>query len=223
VHIPNEYLSEQTWKTAVFAGGLFAAMCARRVGQKLNDRQILGLAISAGAAFGLQMITFPVLGDASQHLVGGFLITLFFGPWAASLSIAGALVMQTVLLGTGVSSLGADFLNMGIAVPFAGAAIFAGALRLGEDYWWRVGTVFVSTWASMVAASCLIISEVHLSGIVKISASPIVYRAAIVGLMEAAITTIIYAVVAKYRPGVLWVPEPDSPPDQRRSRKARKK
>jgi len=125
MHIPDGYISPQT-------GGLFYLVMAplwyaasRIVKRNLKARQVPYLAFGAGFAFIIMMFNVPIPGGSTGHAVGGTLVAVLLGPWAAMIAITVALVVQALLFGDGgVTAIGANCFNMAFALPFAGYYIY---------------------------------------------------------------------------------------------------
>jgi cobalt/nickel transport system permease protein len=125
MHIPDGYLSPQT-------GGFFYLVMAplwvaasRIVKGTLKARQVPYLAFGASFAFIIMMFNIPIPGGSTGHAVGGTLVAILLGPWAAMIAITVALVVQALLFGDGgITAIGANCFNMAFALPFAGYYIY---------------------------------------------------------------------------------------------------
>ena len=144
MHIPDGYLSP------VFALGTGAitvpiwAIAGRRVQAVLNHRTVPLLAVFSAFAFTIMMFNVPVPGGTTAHGVGGTLIAIVLGPWAAILGISLALILQALFFGDGgILAIFANCLNMGIVLPIAGYLTYrliAGrASILGTRRVWAAG------------------------------------------------------------------------------------
>lgn len=121
MHIPDGYLSPifslstgivtvPTWTLAV-----------KRVRSVLNNRTIPLLSIFAAFSFTIMMFNIPVPGGTTAHAVGGTLIAVVLGPWAAILGVSTALIIQALFFGDGgILAIFANCLNMGILLPLVG-------------------------------------------------------------------------------------------------------
>ena len=66
------------------------------------------------------MFNVPVPGGSTGHAVGGAIIGIVLGPWAAVISISVALVLQALVFGDGgITTIGANCFNMAVVIPFA--------------------------------------------------------------------------------------------------------
>jgi cobalt ECF transporter T component CbiQ/cobalamin biosynthesis protein CbiM len=79
------------------------------------------LAIFSALSFTMMMFNVPVPGGTTAHAVGGTLIAVVLGPWAAAIAVSTALILQALFFGDGgVLAIFANCLNMGIILPFVG-------------------------------------------------------------------------------------------------------
>jgi cobalt/nickel transport system permease protein len=125
MHIPDGYLGPATC-AAFYALMLPVWTAASRIVRKtLNAKQVPLLAIGAAFSFVIMMFNLPIPGGTTGHAVGGVLIAILLGPWAACIAITVALVIQALLFGDGgVTAIGANCFNMAFALPFTGYAIY---------------------------------------------------------------------------------------------------
>ncbi len=121
MHIPDGYLSPQT------GGALYLIMAplwiaaSRIVKKTLKARQIPYMAFGASFVFVIMMFNVPIPGGSTGHAVGGTLVAILLGPWAAMIAITIALVVQALLFGDGgITAIGANCFNMAFILPFAG-------------------------------------------------------------------------------------------------------
>jgi cobalt/nickel transport system permease protein len=127
MHIPDGYLGPVT------CGFFYAVMlpvwaaASRIVRKTLKARQVPLLAIGAAFSFVIMMFNVPIPGGTTGHAVGGVLVAILLGPWAASIAITVALVVQALLFGDGgITALGANCFNMAFVLPFAGYFVYKG-------------------------------------------------------------------------------------------------
>ncbi|HTY12651.1 MAG TPA: cobalt transporter CbiM [Candidatus Omnitrophota bacterium] len=125
MHIPDGYLSPTT------CGVFYAAMlpiwtaASNIVKKTLKAKQVPLLAIGAAFSFVIMMFNVPIPGGSTGHAVGGVLLAVLLGPWAASIAISVALVVQALLFGDGgITAIGANCFNMAFVLPFAGYFVY---------------------------------------------------------------------------------------------------
>ena len=96
-------------------------VAARKVKQNLEARQVPMLAMGAAFTFLIMMFNVPIPGGTTGHAVGGALVAILLGPWAAVIAVSIALAVQALLFGDGgITAYGANCLNMAVVLPFAG-------------------------------------------------------------------------------------------------------
>ena len=125
MHIPDGYLSP------VFSLGTGVVTVptwivgARKVNAVLVRRTVPLLAIFSAFVFTLMMFNVPVPGGTTAHAVGGTLIAIVLGPWAATIGVSIALIIQALFFGDGgVLAVFTNCLNMGIILPFVGYFVY---------------------------------------------------------------------------------------------------
>jgi len=121
MHIPDGYLGP------IFSLGTGVvtvptwAIASNKVRKILNQRTVPLLAIFSAFSFTIMMFNVPVPGGTTAHGVGGTLIAVVLGPWAAVLAVSTALIIQAVFFGDGgILAIFTNCLNMGIILPFVG-------------------------------------------------------------------------------------------------------
>jgi len=101
------------------------AFASKMVKRTLSAKQVPLLAIGAAFSFVVMMFNVPIPGGTTGHAVGGVLVAILLGPWAASIAITVALVVQALLFGDGgITAIGANCFNMAFIMPFAGYYIY---------------------------------------------------------------------------------------------------
>lgn len=125
MHIPDGYLSPET-TIPVLAGMVPVWTVAFKKAKKaLNSRSIPSLALCAAFAFVIMMFNIPVAGGSSAHAVGAVFIAIMLGPWAATISVSTALLIQALVFGDGgILTFGINCLNMAVVMPFTGYSLY---------------------------------------------------------------------------------------------------
>ena len=121
MHIPDGYLSPLISTGMGLATVPTWAVAVRRVQAALTNRAVPLLAIFAAMSFTIMMFNIPVPGGTTAHGVGGTLIAVVLGPWAAVIAVSVALIIQALFFGDGgVLAIFANAFNMGILLPIVG-------------------------------------------------------------------------------------------------------
>jgi cobalt/nickel transport system permease protein len=221
MHIPDGYISPQT------AGGLWAIMvpvwyaAGHKVRQSVDARLAPLLAIGAAFSFVIMMFNIPVPGGTTGHAVGGTLIAIVLGPWAAVISLTVALVIQALFFGDGgILAIGANCFNIAFALPLAGyytyRLIAAGAPVVSSRRWLAAAVGgFVGINVSAFLTGLEIGIQPHLyqnaDGVALYSpytlsqALPamMLSHITVIGFIEAAITALTVIYLARSNPSLL--------------------
>jgi cobalt/nickel transport system permease protein len=119
MHIPDGYLSPATCAVGFAVAVPIWAVGARRVNKTVKTRQVPTLALLSAMCFLIMMFNVPIPDGTTAHAVGGALVAVLLGPWAALIAVSVALAFQALLFGDGgVLAYGVNVVNMGIVLPF---------------------------------------------------------------------------------------------------------
>lgn len=119
MHIPDGYLSPETCAAAYALAAPFWAVAFRRVRRLLHTRMVPLLAVFSAFSFVIMMFNLPLPGGTTGHAVGMAVAAIVLGPWAATVAISVALLIQAVFFGDGgITTFAANCLNMAVAGTF---------------------------------------------------------------------------------------------------------
>lgn len=125
MHIPDGYLSPTTSGVLYGLAIPFWLIASSQVRKNIGGRTVPLLAIFSAFAFAIMMFNVPVPGGTTAHAVGGTLIAIVLGPWAAVIATSVALVIQALFFGDGgITAIGANCINMGVVLPLVGYAVY---------------------------------------------------------------------------------------------------
>ena len=206
LHIPDGFLS-----LPVAAAGwaiLFIALAfaLRQTRARLGERQAPLMGVIAAFVFAAQMINFPVAGGTSGHLLGGTLVAILLGPWAAVLVLTSVVAVQALLFQDGgLLALGFNVANMGLLTAFVGCAIYQ---WLGRAPSRRLFAAGVGAWLSVMLAAAATALELAVSGTSPLAlALPAMLGVhALIGIGEALITVGALAFIRATRPDLVDAP-----------------
>jgi cobalt/nickel transport system permease protein len=158
MHIPDGYLSPQTCAAGFVVAVPMLAAAAARVNKRVKTRHVPTLAMLAAVCFLIMMFNVPIPDGTTAHGVGGALIAILLGPWAAVIAVSVALGFQALLFGDGgVLAYGVNVLNMAIVLPFVAYGLYR--LISGNAYLTssrRVVAAFVAGYVGLtVSALCV--------------------------------------------------------------------
>ncbi|VVB63598.1 Cobalt transport protein CbiM [uncultured archaeon] len=121
MHIPDGYLGPNTYIAFWIIMIPIWYYAGKKLSTELKSKQVPLLALSAAFAFVIMMFNVPIPGGSTGHAVGGAIIGIVLGPWAAVISLSVALVLQALVFGDGgITAIAANCFNMGVVIPFVG-------------------------------------------------------------------------------------------------------
>jgi cobalt/nickel transport system permease protein len=125
MHIPDGYLSPETCTAFGAVMVPFWITAARQVRKIVKSRYVPFLAIGAAYCFLVMMFNVPVPDGTTAHAVGGVLVAVLLGPWAAVIAVSTALGIQALFFGDGgVLAFGANCFNMALVMPMVGYGVY---------------------------------------------------------------------------------------------------
>jgi cobalt/nickel transport system permease protein len=215
MHIPDGLIDTTTAAVTTVAGAGAVAYALKRSREELDDRRIPVVGLTAAFIFAAQMVTVPVAGGTSAHLLGGAMAGIMLGPWIGTLVVSVVYLVQAIgFADGGITALGANILVMGV-LPAVGGYYFFRALTgmLPRTRGAYLGSVAITSWLSIAAASALASVFIVFGGPLPLAAFPIMIGVhMLVGVLEALISTSVVAAVLASRPDLLAnqdrLPEP---------------
>ncbi|MDA8161517.1 MAG: cobalt transporter CbiM [Desulfobacteraceae bacterium] len=154
MHIPDGYLSPQTYLPLYGVSVAFWSAAMRWIKKELSVRQIPYLAMSAAFSFLIMMFNVPIPGGTTGHAVGAGLIALLLGPWAAVIAVSVVLIIQALVFGDGgVTAIGANCFNMAVVAPFVSWWVFRLVRRGSEDKKRIYLAAFLAGYIGLVVAA----------------------------------------------------------------------
>src|SRR5262245_61335449 len=162
MHIPDGFLATPVWAALDVAAAPAVGYLARRAQRGLEPAKVPLLGVMGAFVFAAQMINFPVGAGTSGHLVGGALLAITLGPWAAAIVMTAILILQALVFQDGgLVVFGANICNMALAGVAAGYLPYRFLGRNGL----RSTAIFLSGLASVTVSACLALAELRISGV----------------------------------------------------------
>jgi cobalt/nickel transport system permease protein len=126
MHIPDGYLSPQTYIPFYGVTLAFWSIALKKMKKALSARHVPYLAMAAAFSFLIMMFNIPIPGGTTGHAVGGGIIAILLGPWTAVIAVSVSLIIQALIFGDGgITAIGANCFNMAVVMPFVSYWIFA--------------------------------------------------------------------------------------------------
>ena len=220
MHIPDNYLSPASCAVLAVAAAPVVGLSITKVKAQLKENKELApmLGIAASLSFLLMMFNVPIPGGTTAHAVGGVLLSILIGPYAASLALTVALLLQALLFGDGgILALGANIFNMAIAMPFVGYAVYHFFRKQNHE----TTGVLVGSYVGINVAAFLTAIELGIQPIIATQGGEPLYNPyglavtipammvthlTIAGAVEVFFTYVIYRFVKQVAPQELYTP-----------------
>ena len=175
-----------------------------------SEKLVPYIGVIAAVIFAFQFVNYPVPGGTSGHLVGGTLVAVILGPWAALIVLFLVLVVQSLFGDGGITALGANAFNMGIIGGIVGFYLVkAFILLLNKTDMRKEIKVTIATaigsYIAIVFASFIAAIEIGISGSIPMEAAIIamVYWHLLIGIGEAIISALIVFYIYKAKPDLI--------------------
>jgi cobalt/nickel transport system permease protein len=125
MHIPDGYLSPQTYLPLYGAFICATTMAIKKVKKQLDIKLVPYLGMAAAFSFLIMMFNIPIPGGTTGHAVGAGIIALILGPWVTFIAVSVALIIQALVFGDGgITAIGANCFNMALVMPFISWYVF---------------------------------------------------------------------------------------------------
>ena len=151
MHIPDGYLGPATYGAMYGIMAPVWAIASRKLARTLKTKEAPTLALGAAFSFVIMLFNIPMPGGTTGHAVGATLIAVLLGPWAATIAVSVALVIQAFLFGDGgITAIGANCFNIAYAGSFVGYGIYrllAGGPAVAERR--RLTAAGIAAYASL--------------------------------------------------------------------------
>ena len=171
MHIPDGYLSPQTY---IPLFGVFAsatAVAVKKVRETVSARSVPYLGMAAAFSFIIMMFNLPVPGGTTGHAVGSAVIAIILGPWAAMIAVSVALIIQALVFGDGgITAIGANCFNMAVFMPFVAYYVFKLLGGKAEKKKRVYAAAFISGYLSLVLAAVLTATELGIQPLIASTA-----------------------------------------------------
>jgi cobalt/nickel transport system permease protein len=171
MHIPDGYLSPQTYIPLAGTFIAFATVAVKKVKNEVSARNIPYLGMAAAFSFIIMMFNLPIPGGTTGHAVGSAVIAILFGPWTATVAVSVALIIQALIFGDGgITAIGANCFNMAVFMPFTAYYIFTLARNNSVNKTRVKVAAFISGYLSLVLTAIVTATEFGIQPLIASSA-----------------------------------------------------
>ena len=218
MHIPDGLLDPVTtvvlWIVTIVVMILSFKKIGKMFDEEDSEKLVPYIGVLAATIFAFQFVNFPVPGGTSGHLVGGTLVGVILGPWAAVIVIFMILVIQSLFGDGGITAIGANTFNMGVIGGIFGFYIVKLCVMILNKTKMRKETkVSVSTaigsYIAIVVAAFFAGVEIGIGGAIPINVivPVMVFWHLLIGIGEAIISALIVYFIYKVKPEFIMTEE----------------
>ncbi|RPI40155.1 MAG: cobalt transporter CbiM [Methanoregulaceae archaeon] len=213
MHIPDAFIPIPQGAVYWLIALVFIALSLRWARNEMNEEKIPLIAVLAAGIFALQSFNLPVSMGTSGHLVGGALAAIILGsPFAAVFILTLVLIVQGVLFGDGgITTMGANILNMGVIGGFVGFYTFKGLMAATKNV--NIAA-FAAAWLACLIPALACAVELSVADMFPLSGGLIamgLYHA-LIGIIEGFVTVVAVKLIVTARPDIvdfkIAVPDP---------------
>jgi len=204
VHIPDAFIPIPQGIVYWIIALVFVALALRWAKNEMSEEKIPIVAVLAAGIFALQSFNLPVSMGTSGHLVGGALAAIVLGsPFAAVFILALVLIVQGVLFGDGgITTMGANIINMGVIGGFVGFYSFKGLMGITRS---MPVSAFLAAWLACLIPALAAAGEMFIAGTFPLEAGLVamgIYHA-IIGIVEGMVTVGVIYLIMNVRPDLV--------------------
>jgi len=202
MHIPDGFLNPEMCAITAAIVAPYAAYAFYKTRAIPKEKRAI-IPVLASAIFAAQMLNWPIVGGTSLHFVGGALSGMLLGPWGGFTTMFLVLLVQCLVFHDGgITTLGANLLNMAVIDVLVGYAVY----RLAPEKYKGVGA-FLGAWAGITLAGVAAGVELGLSSYMPYGLSvtlPVMgFWHALLGIIEGLITMGVYSYLKSRAPYML--------------------
>ena len=203
MHIPDGYIPLAQCAIYYVITILALYLSLRWAKKNLDEKMVPLMAVLAAGIFAIMSLNIPIPWGTSGHMVGGALVAIIFcAPEAAVIIFTLVLLVQALFFGDGgITTLGANVLNMGIIGGLVGLYSFKALIRpIG-----KIPAVFIASWLSIFLAAEMAAVELWLAGTFPLTTGLLlmgIYHS-IIGVIEGILTVVVILALEKTRPDLL--------------------
>jgi cobalt/nickel transport system permease protein len=204
MHIPDAFIPIPQAAVYWIIALIFLAMAIRWAKNEMNEDKIPLIAVLAAGIFALQGFNLPVTMGTSGHLVGGALAAIVLGsPFAAVFILSLVLIIQGIVFGDGgITTMGANIINMGVIGGFIGYYSFLGMKKIINNTYISAA---VAAWLACLVPAFACAVEMFFAGTFPLIPGLVamgIYHA-IIGIIEGLVTAAVIYLLASARPDLL--------------------
>lgn len=207
MHMADALLSPAVGGVMWAASAATIAVSSKQVQGELDDSKIPLMGVLGAFIFAAQMINFTIPGTGSSgHLGGGMILAILLGPWAAFLTMASVLLVQSLFFADGgILALGCNIFNLGFFTCFlAYPLVYKKIVGIEPSGTRLVVAAVVAAVVGLQLGSFGVVAETVLSGVSELPFRGFILLMQpihlVIGVVEGLVTAAMVSFVVKARP-----------------------
>lgn len=221
MHIPDNYLSSSTCATFGAAMLPIWRRASLNVKTEITRQKMPLLGVAAAFSFLIMMFNIPLPGGTTGHAVGGALVAILLGPYAAVFAVTIALAIQALFFGDGgILAIGVNCFNMAFIMPFTAFYLFKVTNKLFRNQKGEYIGAFIGGYISINAAALFAAIEFGIQpmlfkdfsgfplyspyGLAVSIPAMMIPHLLVVGILEGIVTVGAYSYIKKASPEIIY-------------------
>ncbi len=165
MHIPDGFLDPISCAITYLIMVVYGVYAYLKTKGQWTTENISQITVLASAIFATQMLNWPIPGGTSLHFVGGALAGILMNPYFGFFIMFLVLFVQCIIFHDGgITTLGANVLNMAIIDVLVGYALYKLMSKLGkENKNYKLIGAFLGGWMGITLAGIAAGTEIGIS------------------------------------------------------------
>lgn len=195
--------------TGIISGAL-VMIAAKKVKNSEVENTVPLMGVMGAFIFAAQMINFSIPGTGSSgHIVGGVLLSVLLGPWAALITLTSVLVIQCLIFADGgLMALGCNVFNMAVCTCLiAYPLVFKPLMKYPASLGRMIGISVLACVIGLELGAVAVTLETEASGITALPMKDFLLFMLpihlVIGIGEGLATAAVLYFIQKYKPDLL--------------------
>lgn len=218
MHLPDGLLDPITTVLLWIITVAILIFCFSRIGDAFkeedSEKLIPYIGVLAATIFAFQFVNYPIPGGTSGHLVGGTLVGVILGPWAAVIVLFMVLIVQSLFGDGGITAIGANTFNMGVISGIVGFYIVKMIIMILNKTKIRKETKLtiatgIGSYIAIILAALTCAIEIGIGGAIpmEIIIPAMIFWHIFIGIGEGIISALIVWFIYKTKPDLITTEE----------------
>ncbi len=218
MHIPDGLLDPITTVMLWVITVAILIFCFSSIGDAFKEEDsekiVPYIGVLAATIFAFQFVNYPIPGGTSGHLVGGTVVGVILGPWAAVIVLFMVLIVQSLFGDGGITALGANTFNMGIISGIVGFYIVKMIIMILNKTNLRKETKLtiatgIGSYIAIILAALACAIEIGIGGAIpmEIIIPAMIFWHIFIGIGEGIISALIVWFIYKTKPDLIITEE----------------